>query len=68
MQNIIILPMQLLEDTATAYNYPSAGGWVAGIEHTIDLNTAIAGSFNQASIRYGHGIANGGDGGNSKTW
>ena len=37
------------------------------------LNTSllkyfVAGSFNQASIRYGHGIANGGDGGNSKTW
>jgi maltoporin len=57
-----------LEDTATAYNYPSAGGWVAGIEHAIDLNTRLKGSFNQAAIRYGHGIANGGDGGNSRTW
>lgn len=57
-----------LDDTSTAYNYPSAGGWVAGLEHTINLNTSLAGSFNQASIRYGHGIANGGDGGNSRTW
>lgn len=57
-----------LEDTATSYNYPSEGGWVAGMEHTIRLSTAIAGSFNQAAVRYGHGIANGGDGGNSKTW
>ena len=57
-----------LEDTATAYNYPSEGGWVAGIEHTVDLSTSIKGSFNQAAIRYGHGIANGGDGGNTKTW
>jgi maltoporin len=57
-----------LEDTATQYNYPSEGGWVAGVEHTVDVSTAIKGSFNQAAIRYGHGIANGGDGGNSKTW
>ncbi|HET7003028.1 MAG TPA: carbohydrate porin [Puia sp.] len=57
-----------LEDTATAYNYPSAGGWVAGLEHTIILNTFLGGSSNQAAIRYGKGIANGNDGGNSKTW
>ncbi len=60
--------MPPLEDTATAFNYPSAGGWVAGVEHTVKISTAIAGSFNQAAIRYGHGIANGGDGGNSKTF
>ncbi|HLY72382.1 MAG TPA: carbohydrate porin [Puia sp.] len=55
-------------DTATAYNYPAEGGWAAGIQHVITLNTPLAGSSNQASIRYGYGIANGGDGGNSKTW
>ena len=55
-------------DTATAYNYPAEGGWAAGIQHVIFLNTDIAGSSNQASFRYGNGIANGGDGGNSKTW
>ena len=55
-------------DTATAYNYPAEGGWAAGIQHVIFLNTPIAGSSNQASVRYGYGIANGGDGGNSKTW
>jgi len=57
-----------LEDTATAYNYPSAGGWVLGAEHTVNLSTPVSGSFNQFAIRYGHGIANGGDGGNSRTW
>jgi len=55
-------------DTTVAYNYPPAGGWVAGAEHTIVLNTPLPGSSNQAAIRYGYGIANGGDGGNSKTW
>jgi maltoporin len=57
-----------LEDTATQYNYPSETGWVAGVEHTINIKTPITGSFNQSAIRYGYGIANGGDGGNSKTW
>jgi len=56
-------------DTASAYNYPAEGGWAAGFEHTIFLNAMpIAGSSNQFSFRYGYGIANGGDGGNSKTW
>lgn len=52
----------------SAFNYPSAGGWVAGIQLSTDISTAISGSSNQASVRYGHGIANGGDGGNTKTW
>src|SRR5450432_190985 len=56
------------QDTSASNNYPSAAGWVAGIEHTIELNTMMPGSFNQSAIRYGYGIANGGDGGNSKTW
>jgi maltoporin len=55
-------------DTATAFNYPSASGWVLGVKHITTLKTALAGSFNQVALRYGHGIANGNDGGNSKTW
>lgn len=57
-----------LEDTGTAYNYPSAGGWVLGVKHITQVKTRMEGSFNQAAIRYGHGIANGNDGGNSRTW
>ncbi|SMO53681.1 carbohydrate porin [Solitalea koreensis] len=56
------------EDTATAFNYPAASGWVLGLKHVTSINSAIKGSFNQVAIRYGHGIANGNDGGNSKTW
>lgn len=56
------------EDTAAAFRYPSASGWVAGVKHVTNVNTRIAGSFNQFAVRYGHGIANGNDGGNSKTW
>ena len=55
-------------DTTTAFNYPSADGWVAGIKYVATLNTIKPGSFNQVAFRYGNGIANGGDGGNSKTW
>jgi maltoporin len=50
------------------YNYPSDIGWVLGVKHSTPLKTKIAGSFNQFAVRYGHGIANGGDGGGSKTW
>ena len=39
-----------------------------GIKHITVIKTAINGSFNQVAFRYGHGIANGNDGGNSKTW
>jgi len=55
-------------DTTTAFNYPSASGWVLGVKHITTLNTKLSGSFNQVAIRYGRGIANGNDGGNSKTW
>lgn len=48
--------------------YPSDNGWVAGIKLSNNLKTKIAGSFNQFAIRYGSGIANGGDNGNSWTW
>ena len=39
-----------------------------GAQLVSTLSTKITGSFNQAAIRYGHGIANGGDGGNTRTW
>ena len=57
-----------LKDTGTAFNYPAAGGWVLGVKHITQLKTRMEGSFNQAAIRFGHGIANGNDGGNSRTW
>ena len=56
------------EDTSTAFSYPSAGGWVLGVKYITSLRTRVDGSFNQAAIRYGEGIANGNDGGNSRTW
>ncbi|PCH71610.1 MAG: maltoporin [Bacteroidales bacterium] len=48
--------------------YPSDKGWVAGIKLKNPLKTTLPGSFNQFSVRYGAGIANGGDNGNTLTW
>lgn len=39
-----------------------------GAKYRKNLNTKLPGSFYDAGIRYGSGIANGGDGGASKTF
>jgi maltoporin len=52
----------------TVLNYPSDIGWVAGIKHVMALPMLHDGSFNQISVRFGQGIANGGDGGMTRTW
>ncbi|WP_228372440.1 carbohydrate porin [Chryseobacterium daeguense] len=49
-------------------NYPSDNGWVLGAKLNSNLKTKLPGSFNQISVRYGAGIANGGESGNSQTW
>jgi len=49
-------------------NFPSDHGLVLGVRHQYDIPNMIAGSFNHFSLRYGTGIANGGDGGMSRTW
>lgn len=53
---------------AASKNYPSDNGWVAGIKYNSPFKTVKPGSFNQISARYGSGIANGGDNGNTFTW
>jgi len=52
----------------TVYTYPADNGYVAGIKYNTTLPTTLPGSFNAVSVRYGSGIANGGDGGASKTF
>lgn len=49
-------------------NYPSDYGYVIGARLSSDLNGISAGSFNKLAVRYGARIANGGDGGMSRTW
>lgn len=49
-------------------NYKADNGWVAGFKISTPLITPRPGSFNQFSVRYGGGVANGGDSGNTQTW
>ncbi len=49
-------------------NFPSDHGIVLGVRHMHDFKNYLPGSFNHLAVRYGTGIANGGDGGLSKTW
>jgi len=56
------------KDTSSYLNYPSDIGFVLGLKHNVNLKTAMPGSFQAFSIRYGSGIANGGDGGGSRTF
>ena len=48
--------------------YAADNGWVTGVKFNNPLKTPLPGSFNQFSVRYGTGIANGGDNGNTFTW
>jgi len=56
------------QDTAVAYNYPSDHGFVIGAKYKYNFTSPLPGSFYDLSLRYGTGIANGGDGGASKTF
>ena len=56
------------QDTVSKYNYPSDYGYVLGAKYKLNLTTPMPGSFYDISVRFGSGIANGGDGGASKTF
>jgi maltoporin len=49
------------------YNFPSDHGFVGGLRLETPLN-AYLNSYNRLAVRYGTRIANGGDGGISRTW
>jgi len=57
-----------VSDTATNFNYPADYGYVVGAKYKQNLPTRLPGSFYDVSVRLGGGIANGGDGGGSKTF
>lgn len=54
--------------TGDSVAHPTDKGWVLGTKSTIGIATAKPGSFNQLSVRYGNGIANGGENGLTQTW
>lgn len=62
------LPSGTTQDATTKYNYPADIGYVVGAKYYKNISTKLPGSFNAISARYGAGIANGGDGGSSKTY
>ena len=57
-----------LSDTTTNSNYPADAGVVLGAKFKKNLSTNLPGSYYDFSLRLGSGIANGGDGGGSKTF
>jgi maltoporin len=56
------------EDSVVTSNYPSDYGYVLGVKYKNNMSTPMPGSFYDLSVRYGGGIANGGDGGGTKTF
>jgi maltoporin len=62
------LPSGISQDANTKYNYPADVGYVVGAKYFKNISSKLPGSFNAISARYGAGIANGGDGGSSKTY
>ena len=57
-----------LADTTTSLNYPADHGSVLGVKYKTNFLKGLPGSFYEASIRFGAGIANGGNGGGSRTF
>ena len=60
--------VNLPENPDPKLNFPSDYGFVLGARHHVNLKNMKEGSFNDLAVRYGTRIANGGDGGVSKTW
>jgi len=61
-------PVHLPEDPIVITNFPSDNGFVLGVRLNSQFKNMGTRSFNDLAIRYGSGIANGGDGGISRTW
>ncbi|MGL1887670.1 MAG: carbohydrate porin [Reichenbachiella sp.] len=60
---------ELDSDSTGLLSYPGDNGWVLGAKYQLnELPGFLPGSFNHVAVRFGSGIANGGDGGNSRTW
>lgn len=55
-------------DTIANLNYPADDGFVLGARYKANIARAREGSYYDVSVRLGTGIANGGDGGASRTY
>ncbi|MGD1893035.1 MAG: carbohydrate porin [Cyclobacteriaceae bacterium] len=56
------------DSTNLLLSFPGDVGWVLGLKYQHNDFAFLPGSFHQIGVRYGIGIANGGDGGSSRTW
>ncbi|MEH0155560.1 carbohydrate porin [Limibacter armeniacum] len=63
-QDLEVLP----DSIRKLVNYPSDNGWVLGARLNKIHSTLLDGSYSNLSLRYGSRIANGGDGGVSRTY
>ena len=61
-------PTDVQDTSNLVLSAPGDNGFVFGVRHQMALPGFLNGSFNQFGVRYGTGIANGGDGGSSRTW
>ncbi len=62
-------PLPSATDTSDIIlNYPADYGFVFGAKLITQFGGKNSGEYNKITIRYGTRIANGGDGGHSKTW
>lgn len=66
--DLVATPLIEDDDTDIITNYPNDYGFVIGAKLVSQFGEAHPGGFNKFTIRYGTRIANGGDGGHSKTW
>ncbi|MGD9328621.1 MAG: carbohydrate porin [Cyclobacteriaceae bacterium] len=55
-------------DSLDFLNYPADFGWVLGFRLNTQIPNMLEGSYNNLAVRYGARIANGGDGGLSRTY
>jgi len=61
-------PTPLGDDSNVILNYPSDIGMVFGLKLQSSISKKDPDAYNNLAVRYGTRIANGGDGGHSKTW
>jgi len=65
-ENLEITPYS--NDSNLILNYPSDFGYVFGLRLSTDIGSKNSKQYNKLAIRYGARLANGGDGGMSKTF
>ena len=62
-------PSDVTDTSNVLLSLPAENGFVVGLKYQAERFERLRpGSFNHLGVRYGYGIANGGDGGSTRTW